>query len=97
MLRIHCPYCQELRDEPELHYSGEAHLARPEDPASCSDAEWGTYLYFRRNPRGRHHEMWYHAAGCRRFFNVVRDTVTYDIEQTYAMGAQPVKDEALLQ
>ncbi|MDC1230512.1 sarcosine oxidase subunit delta, partial [bacterium] len=63
----------------------------------CSDAEWGAYLYFRRNPRGRHHEMWYHAAGCRRFFNVVRDTVTYDIEQTYAMGAQPVKDEALLQ
>ncbi|HAF39456.1 MAG TPA: sarcosine oxidase subunit delta, partial [Gammaproteobacteria bacterium] len=26
MLRIHCPYCQELRDEPEFHYSGEAHL-----------------------------------------------------------------------
>ena len=97
MLRIHCPYCQELRDEPEFHYSGEAHLARPDDPSSCSDAEWGSYLYFRRNPRGRHHEMWYHAAGCRRFFNVVRDTVTYDIEQTYAMGAQPVKDEALLQ
>ncbi|MGY8991857.1 MAG: sarcosine oxidase subunit delta, partial [Rhodospirillales bacterium] len=33
MLRIHCPYCQELRDEPEFHYSGEAHLARPDDPA----------------------------------------------------------------
>ncbi len=94
MLRIHCPYCQELRDEPEFHYCGEAHLARPEDPAGCSDAEWGTYLYFRRNPRGRHHEMWYHAAGCRRFFNVVRDTVTYNIEQTYAMGAQPAHDEA---
>jgi len=41
--------------------------------------------------------MWYHAAGCRRFFNVVRDTVTYDIEQTYAMGAQPIKHQALLQ
>jgi heterotetrameric sarcosine oxidase delta subunit len=41
--------------------------------------------------------MWYHAAGCRRFFNVVRDTVTYDIEQTYAMGGQPIKHQVLLQ
>ena len=94
MLRMRCPYCQELRDEPEFHYTGEAHIARPADPAACSDEQWGTYLYFRRNPRGRHHEMWYHAAGCRRFFNVVRDTVSYEIEQTYAIGAQPVNVEA---
>ena len=30
----------------------------------------------RKNPRGLHREQWDHAAGCRRWFNVERDTVT---------------------
>ena len=37
--------------------------------------------------------MWYHAAGCRKFFNVVRDTVTYEIRQTYAMGTEVEPDD----
>jgi len=89
MLKIHCPYCQETREEEEFHYSGQAHIARPPDPDSCSDEDWGNYLYFRKNPRGRHMEMWVHAAGCRKFFNVVRDTVTYEVEQTYLIGHVP--------
>jgi sarcosine oxidase subunit delta len=89
MLKIHCPYCQETREEEEFHYSGQAHIARPSDPDSCSDEEWGNYLYFRKNPRGRHMEMWVHAAGCRKFFNVVRDTITYEVEQTYLIGHVP--------
>ena len=89
MLKIHCPHCQETREEEEFHYSGQAHIARPADPDSCSDEDWGNYLYFRKNPRGRHMEMWVHAAGCRKFFNVVRDTVTYEIEQTYLIGHVP--------
>ena len=89
MLNICCPYCQELREEAEFHYAGQAHLVRPADPDGVSDEEWGRYLYFRKNPRGLHHEMWFHAAGCRRFFNVTRDTVSYDILETYPMGSQP--------
>jgi sarcosine oxidase subunit delta len=89
MLKIHCPYCQETREEEEFHYSGQAHIARPPDPDSCSDEDWGNYLYFRKNPRGRHMEMWVHAAGCRKFFNVVRDTITYEVEQTYLIGHVP--------
>jgi sarcosine oxidase subunit delta len=33
--------------------------------------------------------MWYHAAGCRRYFNVTRDTVSYHIHESYKMGDQP--------
>ena len=93
MLKIHCPYCEELRDEEEFHYRGQAHIARPANPDECSDEEWGNYLYFRKNPRGLHREMWYHAAGCRKFFNVVRDTVTYEIHQTYPMGTRIELDD----
>jgi len=39
--------------------------------------------------------MWYHAAGCRKFFNVVRDTVSYDIKASYLIGeAAPQSGEA---
>ena len=91
MLKIYCPYCDESREEEEFHYSGQAHIARPENPDERSDEEWGDYLYFRKNPRGRYTEMWVHAAGCRKYFNVVRDTVSYDIEQSYPIGQQPAE------
>ena len=88
MLMIECPYCG-LRDESEFHYDGEAHIVRPKDPDALSDAEWGDYLFFRKNPRGEHREMWLHSAGCRRYFNAVRDTVTYKFKCTYKIGEQP--------
>ena len=89
MLQIYCPYCQELRAEEEFACHGEAHLQRPADPDSLSDEAWGDYLFFRKNPKGLHHEMWYHAAGCRRYLNVTRDTVSYAIVETYPIGATP--------
>lgn len=89
MLRIFCPYCEEFREEEEFHAKGEAHLARPTDPDGCSDEQWGDFLYFRKNPRGLHHELWLHAAGCRRFFNVTRDTQSYQIHESYRLGEQP--------
>ncbi len=89
MLLIHCPYCNEARDEVEFSCSGEAHIIRPENPEDLSDQEWGDYLYFRNNLRGIHHEMWYHVAGCRRYFNVTRDTVSYAILESYRIGARP--------
>ena len=33
--------------------------------------------------------MWVHAVGCRKFFNVTRHTVSYEILETYKMGEQP--------
>ncbi len=78
MLSISCPWCGP-RDEPEFVCGGPADVARPGDPDAASDAEWAAYLYFRRNPRGRTLERWLHAAGCRRWFLVERDTVTHEI------------------
>ena len=84
MLLISCPYCGE-RAETEFSYGGEAGIARPKDPASLSDAEWADYLFMRKNPRGAHRELWNHAQGCRRWFEVERDTVTYRIAASHAL------------
>ena len=89
MFHIYCPHCCEHREEEEFHVKGQAHIARPLDPEALSDEEWGNYLYFRKNPRGLHHELWVHNTGCRKFFNVTRDTVTYEIKEVYKVGEQP--------
>ena len=86
MLQIPCPYCRELRSEEEFSCAGEADRRRPQHPAALSDKAWGDYLHLRRNPRGLHRELWFHAAGCRRYFNVERDTVSYAIRKVFAMG-----------
>ena len=88
MLQIDCPWCGP-RAEIEFSCGGEAHIMRPADPGSMSDEAWGDYLFMRANPRGSHREQWYHASGCRRWFNVERDTVTYRIRAVYRMGEQP--------
>ncbi len=88
MLLIHCPYCEMERPEIEFRYSGEAHIARPEDPGRLSDADWANYLYMRSNPKGEHAERWRHAHGCGRFFNAIRDTVSDKILATYKSGEQ---------
>ena len=36
-----------------------------------------------------HRERWVHSLGCRRWFNVARDTVTHEIRAVYRMGEQP--------
>jgi sarcosine oxidase subunit delta len=89
MLLIHCPYCEEMREEEEFSSAGQAHIERPLNPEKISDEQWAHYLFFRKNPRGLHHEMWLHAAGCRKYFNATRNTVTYQIMETYKMGQQP--------
>lgn len=85
MLLIRCPWCGE-REESEFHNRGEAHLARPADPAALSDQEWGDYLFFRHNTRGWQSEMWSHDFGCRRWFNMARNTATGEILATYKLG-----------
>ena len=86
MFYIYCPYCEEHREETEFHYAGQAHIVRPDDPDKETDKSWGDYLFFRKNPKGNHQEMWVHAAGCRQFFNVVRNTLTYEILESYRIG-----------
>ena len=85
MLLITCPWCG-ARPENEFRYGGEAHIARPPDPASLDDASWADFLYMRSNPKGRHAERWRHVHGCGRFFNCVRDTVSDRIEAAYKPG-----------
>lgn len=86
MLLIPCPYCGE-RPELEFHYAGEAHIARPRDPAALSDAAWAEFIYARSNPKGVHAERWHHLHGCGRFFNALRDTVGDRFLAAYEIGA----------
>jgi len=92
MQLIPCPWCGP-RDDAEFSYGSEAHVARPLDPSACSDDEWAEYLYLRRNTKGPFPERWMHAHGCRRWFNVIRDTYTHEVLATYKPG-EPKPDIA---
>ena len=85
MLLITCPYCGE-RPETEFHYGGEAHVSRPVDPSKLSDEEWAEFLFVRDNKKGFYKERWVHSAGCRRWFNVLRNTHTHEIVASYKVG-----------
>ncbi len=76
MLLIPCPWCG-ARDETEFRYGGPAGVDYPLDPEALDDHAWAEFLYVRDNPRGPLEERWMHAAGCRRWFTVVRDTATH--------------------
>lgn len=88
MLQIPCPWCG-LREEVEFHYGGQAHIARPGSPDELMDNEWADFLFMRDNPKGEFAERWMHAAGCRRWFNVLRHTVTHRIIAAYRPGESP--------
>jgi sarcosine oxidase subunit alpha len=40
----------------------------------------------RDNPKGPFAERWCHTAGCRRWFNAVRDTLTNEMLAVYRVG-----------
>ncbi len=92
MLLIPCPYCGP-RSEEEFSYGNEAHIARPKQPDKLDDAEWAEYVFMRSNTKGVFLERWLHAQGCRRWFNVARDTVSYEILTVYEMDTPPPKLE----
>ena len=73
MFIITCPYCGE-RDQTEFSCGGEAHIQRPKQPTELSDDQWAEYLFMRKNIKGIQFERWNHAHGCRKWFNMVRDT-----------------------
>ena len=88
MLLLTCPWCGP-RAEAEFSPGGQAHIVRPADPAALDDAAWAAYVFMRSNPKGRHAERWVHSHGCRRWFNVLRDTVSHEILAVYKPGARP--------
>jgi heterotetrameric sarcosine oxidase delta subunit len=73
MMQLSCPWCGP-RNVNEFHHDGPLH--RRPDPAATTADEWRHYLYIRQNPHGVVEERWYHAAGCRKFLIVKRDTRT---------------------
>ena len=75
---IPCPWCGD-REDIEFTYGGSAQVAYPADPTSVDDATWARFLFYRPNPKGTMAERWVHTAGCRRWFSLVRDTVTHEI------------------
>jgi sarcosine oxidase subunit delta len=88
MLIIECPYCGE-RAETEFSYGGEGGIYRPLNTESMSDLDWGNYVFMRSNPKGLHHEKWNHSAGCKRWFNALRDTVSYRFVGVWKVGEEP--------
>lgn len=86
MFVFHCPHCNEKREEEEFSYAGEAYIARPAAPDSATDAEWGDYLFMRKNPNGWHWEQWLHAAGCRKVIAVKRNTATHEIAGAWTLA-----------
>ena len=82
MLLINCPWCG-LREEAEFSCGGEAHIERPAQPDELSHEQWADYLFMRKNIKGDQREQWCHSAGCRRWFNAERNTVTYKFGASY--------------
>lgn len=88
MQLIECPWCGP-REEIDFSYGGEAHVRFPDRPAELDDTQWAHYLFFRSNPKGVFAERWSHSAGCRRWFNALRDTVTHRFLAVYNIGEAP--------
>jgi sarcosine oxidase subunit delta len=86
MFILHCPHCGEDREEEEFSNAGEAFIPRPEKPDTATDAEWGDYVFMRKNPKGWHWEQWLHSAGCRKVFAVKRNTATHAIAGSWTLA-----------
>jgi sarcosine oxidase subunit delta len=84
---IDCPHCGP-RDSSEFYFRGEAASPRPDyehGPSAFAD-----HVYGRANIAGPQNEHWYHAAGCRCWLLVERDTRTHAfLSVTPASEQQP--------
>jgi heterotetrameric sarcosine oxidase delta subunit len=85
MFIIECPYCGP-RDQSEFSYGGQAHISRPLNSEELSDQEWAEFVFIRDNTKGLFAERWNHSAGCRKWFNALRDTATDKFYGIYKMG-----------
>jgi len=73
-LRVACPFCGE-RAFTEFSFGGE--LRDVSSPDAASDF---VRVYLHENVAGVHQERWYHAAGCKRWVTLARDTTTNRFE-----------------
>ena len=87
MLEIKCPYCGK-RSQNEFSYGGDATVKRPDLEKEISDKEWDDFVYYRKNLRGEHSELWHHIAGCRQWFKALRNTATHEIFKTAKMNEE---------
>ncbi|WP_028925247.1 sarcosine oxidase subunit delta [Pseudonocardia acaciae] len=76
MVVLPCPWCGP-RNVSEFRHLGE--VVRRPDPEDVTPEQWRGYLYLRRNAAGWTRESWYHSAGCRRYFQVSRHTVSNEV------------------
>jgi heterotetrameric sarcosine oxidase delta subunit len=67
---VPCPHCGR-RPFQEFTFGGEL---RPIEAGDLDEDFERVYL--RNNAAGEQEERWFHAAGCRRWFPIRRDTVT---------------------
>lgn len=93
MLKITCPWCGP-RAQIEFTYGGDASVSRPRDPDAVSEQAWLDHVYLRDNACGPHWEWWQHAAGCRRWLEVQRDTLTHRITECTPPDGGPSVGEA---
>ncbi|MFA5119804.1 sarcosine oxidase subunit delta [Zavarzinia sp.] len=77
-MRLPCPFCGP-RDSAEFAYLGDADATRPAADTPDAGRAFFEAVYLRDNPAGRHREFWYHAAGCRQWLVVERDTLSHEI------------------
>ena len=68
------------RNIQEFVWGGE--LKATPDPAACSDAEWGAYVFLEENRKGVMREWWCHVP-TNYWFIAERDTGTDTILRTY--------------
>jgi methylglutamate dehydrogenase subunit B len=85
-MRITCPHCGP-RGHDEYTYHGDATRTRPDAMSPEAAVAFSDYVYLRDNPHGKHHELWFHAAGCHAFLIVERDTTTHSIKSVRAARA----------
>ena len=81
MLEIKCPYCGK-RSQNEFAYGGDATVKRPDLNKEVTVDEWDHFVYYRKNLRGNHLELWHHISGCRQWFKVHRNTATHEMLKT---------------
>ncbi len=77
-MRITCPFCG-VREHSEFVCLGAAAPERPDPDAPDAARLFHDAVYLRDNPAGPLKEHWYHAAACRRWLVVERDTRDHDI------------------
>jgi methylglutamate dehydrogenase subunit B len=86
MQSIFCPHCRHAVDEGDMQF-GSAKPRRLLDP-EASHQETIDYLFMQANVRGIVEEHWYHAAGCRQWILVTRDTTGNRVIGSRALTAE---------